>query len=215
LVGILIFVASILLLVPGTAAAEGAIGFFGGLNRSNLSGDALPKTSYTPRLGAAAGALGEFNLTEDVRLSFQPMFIQRGSGIAFSVPNQKEERDSLDLRLNYITLPVLVKIISGNEKTYATGGLNLGYLVSAEITGGGEDQDMSDALNRIDLAADFGFGVMLPIGSPLLTMELRYEQSMLNIANPEADSSGDVLPVRFRSTNFVFLVGLLFPLGGS
>jgi hypothetical protein len=55
--------------------------------------------------------------------------------------------------------------------------------------------------------------VQLPIGSPLLTLELRYEQAILNIANPDEDPEEESLPIRFRTSGFQFYAGLLLPLG--
>jgi hypothetical protein len=204
-----------LVVLPGArpAGAQVAIGVLGGLDMSDLSGDAPPRVSYASRTGFAAGIIGEFDITDDVKLSLQPMFLQKGARIGIAVPGEEEPRDSLDLRLDYVTLPVLFKIVAGNGVTYAAGGIDLGYLLDATLSEGDQKSDVSDFLKRIDLAADFGFGVQLPIGSPFLTLELRYSQSILNLAKPGQGPEGDSLPVRFRSTGFQFLAGVLLPLG--
>jgi hypothetical protein len=53
-----------------------------------------------------------------------------------------------------------------------------------------------------------GFGVMVPIGSPLLTFELRYSQSLLNLGkvdeNPSPAAAG--LRERFRSTEISIIM---------
>jgi hypothetical protein len=213
-IGILLLAGTLAVLIPGQTLAEGAIGIFGGLTHNNLSGDVPDRFAYEARLGGAGGAVGEFNVAGGVRLSFQPMFVQRGATLTVKQSGLSARRDSLDLRMNYLALPVLVKIISGNGKTYVTGGLSLGYLLSAELAGADQDMDIKSNLNTVDLSADIGFGVMLPIGKPLLTMELRYEQGITNTAKREIALEEDIVPVRFRSSSFQFFAGLLFPLGG-
>jgi hypothetical protein len=211
---LLLIAGTLAALTPGEVSAEGAIGVFGGLIRSNLSGDTPDRFKYETKLGGSAGAVGEFNVTDDVRLSFQPMFLQRGATLTVKLPGESTRRDSLDLRMNYVALPILVKIISGNGKTYVTGGLSLGYLLSAELSDSSREKDIKDDLNTIDLSADIGFGIMLPIGKPLLTMELRYEQGLTNTADRAASLEEEVVPVRFRASSFQLFAGLMLPLGG-
>ena len=85
----------------------------------------------------------------------------------------------------------------------------------AQLQDGSTTEDLSSDLNSFDLAADFGFGLMVPLGRPTLTFEIRYEQSILNLAGADRQEGDDVLPVRFRSTGFQFMAGLLWPLGGK
>jgi len=206
------------LLLSRFAGAQPAVGFWGGLNRAHLSGDAPEDAGYQNRLGLAAGVVGEFNLTKDVKLSLQPMYLQRGSKIAFDVPNQAEPRDSLDVKLNYFSLPVMIKVISGNGKTYVSSGLDFGVLLQAEssdLNQDGETQDIKNLFQDFDLAVNLGFGVMLPVGAPLLTFELRYSQSLLNLSKAEENPEAAALPERFRSTGLQLLAGLLIPIGGK
>ena len=57
--------------------AQYAIGIFGGVNNSNLIGDAPPGSTYKSDPGLAVGLLGEFNITSDVKIGLQPMFQQK------------------------------------------------------------------------------------------------------------------------------------------
>ena len=212
---ILIFLVT--LLAVGTAAPAwslSAVGATLGINMSSLSGDAPARVSYNTRPGFLAGLVGEFAIAEDVYLSLQPMYLQKGANISYKLAGASTPTDSLSLRLDYITLPILFKVVANNGKTYVAGGIALAYLLNATLSGGAADEDAGDLVKNFDLAADFAFGVMLPIGRPLLTMELRYQQSILNLATTEESEEGTSLPVRFRNTGFQFLVGVLLPLGG-
>jgi len=206
------------LLLSRSAGAQPAVGIWGGLNRAHLSGDAPEDAGYQNRLGLAAGVVGEFNLTRDVKLSLQPMYVQRGTRIAYDLQDYDEPHDSLDVKLNYFSLPVMIKVISGNGKTYVSSGLDFGVLMQAELADlnrEGAARDIKNLLQDFDVAVNFGFGVMLPVGSPLLTFELRYSQSLLNLSKTGENTESAALPERFRSTGLQLLAGLLIPIGGK
>ncbi len=197
----------------GHAHAQVTIGAQVGVNRSSINGDSPPKIHYRPSLGFAAGAVVDIDVAEDVKLSLQPMYLQKAAKIAFEVPDEKEPRDSLDLALDYIALPILLKVTLGDRKLYVSGGLSVGFLASGSMTAGNETQDVKNIFKDFDLSADFGFGATIPIGKPFLTLEARYEQSILNNINPEEDPEGQSLPIRLRFSGFQFYAGLLIPLG--
>jgi hypothetical protein len=197
------------------AMAQPALGFWGGLNRASLKGDAPEDASYGTRLGLSAGVVGEFNLTKDVRLSVQPAYSQRGAKLAFEVPDEDVPRDSLQVKLDYYSLPVMIKVVSGNGKTYVTSGLDFGILQKAELSNLNKDepaQDIQRFFQDFDVAVNFGFGVMFPVGSPQLTLELRYSQSLTNLSKPEENPEASALPERFRSAGLQLMAGLLWPL---
>jgi hypothetical protein len=205
-------VVTLLVAAPGEANGQVNLGVFGGTSLTDLAGDAPPGTKYESSTGFAAGILGEFLLTDDIWLSLQPMYVQKGSDLLVGF-KQGSVPDTLGLALDYVTLPILVKFMSGNRKTYFAGGLDIGFLASATLTDDDESTDLKDSLNDIDLSADFAFGLMLPIGRPALTLEARYTQSILNVAKQDPDSDPGVLPARFRSSGFQFFGGVVYPLG--
>jgi len=211
---ILAFIA-VFLLVTGTAAAgDWNLGLQAGINSSGLSGDTPSGFSFGKKSGLAAGAVAELKIAEDVWLSFQPMYLQRGSSSKISVPDSPEKLEGPTVSLDYVAIPILARIVANSGKTYVTGGLNPAFLLDSSLEEDGVTEDISDAVNGFDLAADIGFGVMLPVGGPTLTFEIRYEQSILNLAAKNRVEGEDTLPVRFRSSGFQFFTGLQWALGG-
>lgn len=198
--------------VPRASHAQVSVGAVLGVSRSSLSGDKPDKTSYSTKTGLVAGAVIEIPLTHDVHLVFQPGYIQRGANIGFDV-GDPEPIDSGSVTLDYISMPILVKIITSNRKLYVTSGIDIGYLSSATLTEGTTETDLSQILNDLDFSVIFGVGWMIPIGRPAVTIELRYNQSLSNL-NSSATVPGN-LPARFRSSGFQLLAGVLLPLGGS
>jgi hypothetical protein len=196
---------------PGQAQQ---IGFQGGLNRAGIQGDAPPNAQYGGGFGFMAGITFDLPIARDVSLSLQPMYARRGTGIAYAVEGEEEPRDSLDVTLNYISVPLVARVQAAHGRTYVTGGVDVGWLMDATLTGRGEDEDIASAFEDLDVAALFGFGVVFPLGAPRLTTELRYSQSLLNLSAGGTGPSGADLPERFRANGFQLLAGLLIPLGG-
>jgi len=204
-----------LLLLVQPAAAQFNLGVMGGINKSNLSGDAPSKAKYTSRNGFAGGVFVDVNIARDVFLSFQPMFMQKGTTIAVDVPGERDPKDSLDVNLNYISLPLMVKVISGNGKTYVTGGLDVGFRQNATVkpVNSGSEQDIQEFIQQLDIAVNFGLGIMIPVGTPKLLFELRYVQGLMDISNIKTDPEGKSLPPQFKTGGFQFFTGLMIPLG--
>ncbi len=211
----LLLLMAALVLTAGTASAgQWRLGFQGGVNYSSLTGDAPSGVGFGSQAGLAAGAMGEIQLGDDLWLSFQPMYLERGTTSTIAVSGQKPiEGPSIDL--DYFAIPILAKIVSNNGRTYVMGGLNPAFLLDARLMEDGSETDIAPLLNNFALAADIGFGLLVPIGKPTLNFEIRYEQSILNLASTENREEGNPLPVRFRSSGFQFLAGLSWPLGGD
>ncbi len=195
------------------AAAQISVGAVLGVNRTGLSGDKPDNTSYSTSAGPIAGLVLEIPVAKGVAIVFQPGYRQSGANIGFQVPDQDEPVDSLSLRLDYFSLPILLKVITDGGRWYVTSGVDLGLLTSATLStvSGSQEMDVKDALTDFDLAVIFGVGRMFPIGRPRITAEIRYSQSLFNLAG---DSTGQDLPVRFRASGFQLLAGVLLPLGG-
>jgi len=197
---------------PGTADAQINIGAVLGLSRSNLSGDQPDKVSYGTRTGLVAGAVIEIPVAKSVLLVFQPGYEQRGAKLGYDT-GQAEPVDSGSVALNYVSMPVLVKILANNGWLYFTSGLDVGYLSSATLTEGTSETDIGDLVKSFDIAVIFGAGGLIPIGRPSLMLEARYNQSLNNLN--DALTLPTSLPARFRTSGFQFLAGMLLPLGGD
>lgn len=204
------------LVSAGTSAAVAqiSVGAVLGVNRTGLSGDKPDNTSYSTSAGLIAGLVLEIPVAKSVAIVFQPGYRQSGANIGFQVPDQEEPVDSLSLRLDYFSIPILLKVITDGGRWYVTSGVDLGLLTSATLStvSGSQEMDVKDALSDVDLAVIFGVGRMFPVGRPRITAEIRYSQSLFNLAG---DSTGQDLPARFRASGFQLLAGVLLPLGGQ
>lgn len=197
---------------PLPLAGQATIGVVGGLNMSSIKGDAPPDVQWGGKTGFTFGLVGEFRLTDDVNLVVQPTLTSRGSSLGVEVDGMSEPVDSGSVSLGYMTVPVLIKVMAGSGRTFVTSGLDFGFLTSATLTEGSTETDVKDRVEDFDVAVNFGFGGVV-YTRPHVTLELRYSQSLLNLA--KQDTSADAFPTRFRSSGFQFLAGVLLPLGGA
>jgi len=179
---------------------------------SSLSGDAPEDASYSGKTGFSGGLIADFTLTEDIVLSIQPRYLQKGSTVSYDV-GEYELKDSLTASLDYFSLPILVKINSLNKRVFFSSGLDFGYLINSSVDnivdGSTKDEDLSNLVKTFDLSVSFGFGVNIPVGSPIISLELRYMQSLLNISE---DKLKTTFPKRFRTSGFQFLTSIIFPI---
>ena len=193
------------------SARAAALGVVVGLDRCGISGDAPQNIEYNFESGGLAGVQGEFGIGQDISLSLQPMYVRRRTEVKGAAEGKSTGERILDLSLDYIAVPVVVKFSAARGRTYVAGGVDLAFLNSARITGEGIDEDAKRFFGNLDVGAVLGFGVVFPIGRPRVTTELRYVQGLVNLAGDGAP--GD-LPNRFHSQGLQLTAGILFPLGG-
>ena len=192
------------------ADAGTSLGALAGLTRSSFSGDAPDKGQYRALTGFAFGGICEFGLTRNTSLCLQPSFIRKGTKIAYEVEGQKERVDSVDIRIDYFAVPVLVKVATRGGRFYVSGGLEFGFLLKAEYETSSEKTDIKEWLTDFDLAADFGVGLHVPVGRPVMFFELRYTQSIRDIL--DEDKVGLGLQPRVKNSGTQFYVGILYEL---
>jgi len=201
----------LLLLAPAVAhAASGSIGAVFGVNKAGISGDAPPNVEYGGKTGLIAGLHGELEVADGVFVALQPMFVQRGASL--EVPAELSASGAGSIDLDYLAVPVLLKVAAANGRTYVSGGVDVAFLQTAEFVSDDATVDVEQSFESTDIAALIGFGVVFPLGWSRLAIEGRYVQGLINLGG---DSGGPIenLPDRFRSSGMQFTAGFLFPLG--
>jgi hypothetical protein len=206
----------LLFVLAPPASAQVTIGAFGNLNLAKVSGDVPEDFAYSGNTGFGFGLIGEFHLTDDVWLSFQPMILPRGAGLQLEVDDDEDPVDFATLNLSYFAVPILAKFVTVGGKVYVISGVNVSFLTSANITGvedSAEEIDVKDSFKSFDVAVDFGVGGQLPAGPVKIMLEARYEQGLVNIMEDVINE--DALQSRLRSKGLQLLAGILLPLGGG
>ncbi len=201
----------LLVCLTATVNAQYTVGVFGGINNSNLTGDAPTNVVYksTPEYGT--GLLAEYNITGDVRISFQPMFQRKGTIIAYSVFSEREPIDSIDINISYFSIPVLLKVYGGNNIMYVSGGFDLGIKFDASFRdiNSSTELNVEDSFKDFDIAAIIGVGAQFRVGLLYVFIEGRYSQGLSNIRNQKEGEPED-LNLSLRTLGMQLFAGITY-----
>ncbi len=199
----------LLSLFAGTATAQTYLGFFAGINSGKLKGDAPGKASYKSLIGFNGGLYLDVKVSKLVTLSFQPTYTQEGTRVFYSIPWEKEPVDSLRIRLNYFTIPILVKVSSLNQRFYALAGVETGFSLDGYAEGGDEKVSLTNEISQFNLSIVFGAGLRFPLKYGRLFLELRYAQSIVDLTDEPVNQS--YVP-RVKTAGLRFNFGYELPL---
>jgi len=197
------------------ARAQLLLGVRAGSGSTSLKGDKPRDATYTGHRGFSLGVLVGVPVGDGILLVAEPGFVERGTGLAFAVPNQDELRDSVDLSLKYVTLPLGLRVVSDGGRFFVSSTVDLSYLISADVDEGSGPRDVSDAVNPLEVSVRFGVGVHIPVGRPVLTLEFGYEQSARNLTNDSVTPPEWSFPPRFLVRGFRISGGLQIEVGGA
>jgi len=191
--------------------AQLQLSVWGGVNSSSFGGNPPEDASYESIYGVNFGGNLDFKLTEDVVISFEPSFEQKGSDIVFG--DEEKLRDTVltySVDQNYFGLGVLFKI--NTERFFVGSGVSFQLLSSAMLTFESNEKDIKDKFLNYDAIAFFNLGYKIPIGGPHLFFELRYIQGLVNIYAGEAEVSSEIYVSNYKSTGFKLSTGIMIPL---
>jgi hypothetical protein len=183
---------------------------------NELTGELPGEGHWNGSLGLGASLVAEFDLADDVALSFQPGFMVRSCRQEFRQYNRVT--GYLDYEFDYLSLPLLVRVTGDPVGTrgFVTAGLDLGILIDAMVTDGEDRQEIDETLRPTTLGALFGAGIMIPLGRHFLTLELRYSQGLRDMVvrdGSETDVGFTSPSVKYRGLSLVG--GFAFSLGGE
>jgi len=201
---ILIFIIS-----STTSSAQSYVGLFAGLNSSKLNGDAPENATYKSLMGINTGFCLDIKLSKNIWFSLQPSYSQEGTRISYQVQYSKDPVDSIHIRLNYISLPLLLKVSANNERWYALAGIETAMFQNSSVTS--HDEELETDLNIVDwnFVVHFGVGIRIPVGFPRLFVELRYTQGLVDLTDQPLDKG--YIP-RVKTGGFKLLAGIEFPI---
>lgn len=197
------------------ASAQFSLGLRGGINIADISFDQDEDYYYYGEdgldflalMGSTVGLVGEIKLHKNFAIQPELMFVQKGAEIDFPDYYYYYNSGESEFRINYLEMPILAKVIFGNEtlEAFVATGPSFGYAASGYIKLGGEkdeiDGDEWDDYNRFDISANFALGTALQVNTGKAFVDLRY---LLGFSNFADDSD-----VKFRHRGINISVGYL------
>ncbi len=206
----LVLFAMLVLVVTQPIQAQFSVGLLGDFSSSNISGSAPSGTVYSGRTGLGGGLILDYKVTDEVTISLQPMYLPKGTTVSYDLPSYEEERDSVDAKFSYITIPIMAKV-NASKVVYVTGGFDVGFLQSATATNINVDgeNDISDNISSTDISVNFGVGFTFEVSSFNLFFEGRYSQGLFNTSNFPENNEEDISS-DFKNTGMQLLFGALY-----
>jgi hypothetical protein len=195
------------------AVSQSYIGPQVGLVSGKFSGDSPPNFVYSPRLQYNAGLNFDLRLKEDIFLAFSPAYAKGGSKLQYpaEVDGKQVYKDSIELIMQIIDLPVVLKIISNNKKYQFSGGFKASMPLTLVADNSVTTIDITNETKEANFSMLFGVGYRIPMERSLLVFDLVYAQGLTNLAsNLESDDS--YIP-RIRYRTFSLSAGWYLPVG--
>ena len=186
-------------------AQETRFGIKAGVSLSNATGDGTDDLKNL--VGANGGVMADFGFSD--LLSFHPelLFSQKGAKTESTDPFGSGGKLEAQTRLNYVDLPLLLRLKTGG--IFFEAGPQLGFLASrnseATVTYPGQPSSTTSNSNTkgvrsVDLGYLVGVGYQLPQG---LELGVRYNGGFLDLSDPSNS-------VKNYNSVFQFQVGYLF-----
>jgi hypothetical protein len=201
------------LVIPSFSYSQITFGLNGGLTYNGLTGDAPEDASYKRKIDYTLGAHFEYKITKDIILGIGTGYYRTGTIVTYDI-GEKETKDSFNISISYINIPVTFKVLTGGKHTYFSSGLDYRMLLNANLKyleSSSPDKDIKEQMNSYDLAIFAGFGGLITFGMPSIGLELRYSHSLMNISKDDVNNRSGT-PRRFRFTGFQFLVSFNYSL---
>lgn len=179
-----------ILLVVATATAHAQLS--GGLRLGvNVSNQKMESGSDSETGDSKIGFLGGLYLTANIseKIALQPELLFSGMG------SQDNDAD-IKLPFNYLSVPVLLRF-NLSEKVNIHAGPQVGFLLSAKATAGGDSADIKEYFTGTDFGAAFGIGG--DFGK--FNGGVRYYLGLSNIAEDATDNES------FKNSAFQIFLG--------
>ncbi|MCU0346565.1 MAG: PorT family protein [Saprospiraceae bacterium] len=162
-----------------------AVGLHFGENLSTLRGNA--KTDYLP--GFMGGLHASHYLTENVVLRLEANFERKGTRIEGLNPNPDPGTPDFidDYRLDYLSLPVMLRYSMGKKSKFVVGGgASVDYLIRERTDFGDVTINQIGDFRRFDTDLVGTVGGAIPVGDKwTFSLEMRALWGLIGVSRPQ------------------------------
>lgn len=150
-------------------AQEWNFGIKGGINIANFTGSDADDMEMDSRIGFHAGGLIEGKFSETFGTQLEILYNSAGAKWEGLIEDEfgDELQGKLTFKLDYISVPILVKYFPLQNMSLETGpqiSFELNSEIEAEAEGVSITLDPEDETKKVDFAWAFGIGYDLPYG---------------------------------------------------
>ena len=157
-----------------------------GMNISRIFGSDTP-SDCKMKPGFVIGAIGNYQFTDKIHFQVEMNYEQKG------FKGKNSYYGDYKCRLNYLTMPILVKYFfyGDNIKFFGAAGPYLGVLLSAKNIYDDDSNSFTSDCKTIDFGFVFGAGAIIPIPLPKMSLlaDIRYSLGLINVYNYPGSST--------------------------
>jgi hypothetical protein len=186
------------LLAGVSVAAQAQSAKFGikaGASLTNFTGKDADGSAN--KFGFNGGVVANFGIND--MFSIQPE-------VLYSMKGAKADGSDLKLNLNYIDVPVLAKIATGETGLFFELGPQVGFLASAKVKDNNNSLDVKDSFKNVDFGYAAGVGFQV---SSSAMIGLRYNGGFTN-AYKTITIAGNNSETKAKNSAFQLYVGYMF-----
>ena len=218
---------SALFAAPPGAEAQSFIGVTGAKGSATIEGDALRRGEVLGRGTLGFRAVGGLDVGDGVYLVVMPGWVTRGASIRVAQPPPERGVIRSELAIDYVSVPVGLRVRARNEHIYVTSVVDFGRVVSATLStvtptpfgvpdqSPESEQDVLENLKAWDVSVGLSAGALIPVGGPSVSIEVAWGQSLLNATRSDFLPVDWSLPPRFKFAGFSLLLGIQYELGSG
>ncbi len=205
---------------PPLHAQKVFIGAIGGVNMADMDIDSGDIDDIKSRNTISFGGLFGYRLTENLVLQTEPKYLVKG-GTAVDPTGEIE----IDVTNKYLEIPILFKVVFGQNMFHVLSGPTLGYMFSSEmeteISGFTFTGDGDEIFQNVDMGIVVGAGVNFPIWKGNVFLDGRYSYGLIKQAKngtAELESDGIIVSIIAEKKNkvinkgFQIMSGYTFPI---
>jgi hypothetical protein len=149
------------------------------------------------KFGFNGGVVANFGIND--MFSIQPE-------VLYSMKGAKVDGSDARVNLNYIDVPILAKIATGETGLFFELGPQVGFLASANAKSGSASQDVKDTFKSVDFGYAAGVGFQV---SSSAMVGLRYNGGFTNVPK-EINIGGTSVESKAKNSAFQLYVGYMF-----
>jgi len=188
-------IVAVFTLSSASVSAQGVTGGLkAGMNIANIHGDNVEDV-WDSKIGICAGGFITCSLSDLFAIQPELLFTMKGSKAEGEVEGEPAK---LTMKLNYLEIPVLAKLLIPTPGTVRPS-LFVGPSLAIKLTGKGkveyagesEEADIED-VKSTDFGLVFGGGVDFALGQGKLTVDARYTLGLTTTREPEDGEEVDV-----------------------
>lgn len=192
---------------------QSVFGAYAGLHSMKLTGDSPSSGFLSLEGGNKFGLTYDYRFNQVVSVNSRFDYTYTNLKYVFADTTSEEEKDSMMLKLKAVSIPLSAVIWSENGRFYVLAGIEFYFPLSFKGHKPDETIDYTPEIRDVVFNAHFGAGMIIPIGKPLLFIEVRYSQGLVDLNSSTIHDTGESKYPRTKAFAASLNFGIKIPIG--